>query len=345
MEKQPARPTLIEGGVGRKSSPAEQSGNVPQPSEDKRERLSPWKLGGLSVKELAKRVWGSINEDDVFGRSAQLAYYFFFALFPALIFLTALLGLLAGSSTRLHDSLLGYMATALPPAAFDLIRQTLEHTTKASSGGKLGFGLIAALWSATSGMTALEDTLNAVYNVRESRPLWKTYGIAILLTIIGSVLLVVALAVILYGNTAANFVSDHVGLGPVATWTWKIVQWPIALAFLAMVFSLTYYYCPDVDQRHWQWLTPGAVVGMAMWILASAALRTYLHFYDSYTASYGSLGGVMVLLLWFYVTGMMLLLGAEVNAEIENAAAKRGLPDAKHKGQKTPADPKEQQSA
>jgi membrane protein len=133
--------------------------------------------------------------------------------------------------------------------------------------------------------------------------------------------------------------ANHVGLGPLAIWSWKILQWPIAFAFLALVFSLTYYHCPDVDQRHWQWLTPGSIVGMLTWLIASAALRIYLHYYNSYTATYGSLGGVMILLLWFYVTGMMLLLGAEVNAEIENAAAKRGLPDAKQKGQKAPAAP------
>lgn len=308
--------------------------------EEKREQLSPWTLGGISLPELGKRVWKSTLDDDVFGRSAQLAYYFFVAVFPALIFLTALLGLLAGPGTRLHDSLLTYIGTALPPTAYELLRKTLDEATKGTGGAKIGFGLLATLWSATAGMTAIEDTLNAVYNVHESRPLWKTYGIAIALTVVCSILLIVALSVVLYGNALANFVGGHLGLGPVATWAWKIVQWPIALAFLAMVFSLTYYYCPDVDQRHWQWLTPGAVAGMTLWIVASFGFRVYLHFYNSYTATYGSIGAVLILLLWFYITAMMLLLGAEVNAEIENAAAKRGVPDAKHKGQKVPAEPR-----
>lgn len=301
-----------------------------------REELSPWKLGGLTVKELAKRVWGSLNNDDVFGRSAQLAYYFFLALFPALIFLTSILGLLAGPGTQLHDSLIRFMAQALPPSAFDLVSKTLEETTKASGGGKITFGLLATLWSATSGMVAVQDTLNAVYDVREERPFWKARSIALGLTVAGSILVIGALAVILYGNTLVTFVGNHIGLGPLATWTWKILQWPIALFFLSMVFAITYYYAPDVEQRHWEWLTPGAVVGMATWILATIALRVYLHFFNSYSATYGSLGAVIIMLTWFYVTGLMLLLGAEVNAEIENAAAKRGLPDAKHKGQKVP---------
>lgn len=337
--------------IGRKLAITDQRANQPSsrpqviqerpeqhPGQEKSEQLSPWRLGGLSVKELAKRVWASVNDDDLFGRSAQLAYYFFLALFPALICLTALLGIFAASSAQLRQSLLNYMATALPSTAYDLISKTLQHTTAASGGGKIGFGLLASLWSASAGVAALEDTLNAVYNVKDTRPLWKIYGIAASLTVVGGFLVMIALTVILYGNTLANFVADKLGLGPVATWSWKIVQWPIALFFLALVFSLTYYFCPDVDQRHWQWITPGAVIGMAAWIIASGAMRLYLHFYDSYTATYGSLGAVMILLLWFYVTGMMLLLGAEVNAEIENAAAKSGLPDAKHKGQKSPAD-------
>jgi membrane protein len=269
------------------------------------------------------------NDDDVFGRSAQLAYYFFLALFPALICLTALIGMLAGSGTRLHDSLLSYIATALPPSAYELISQTLEHTSQASGSGKVGFGLIASLWSATAGMRALQDTLNSLHNIHESRPIWKTYGIAVAMTVTCGVLVIVALAVVLCGDTAANFVAVRVGLGPFALWTWKILQLLIAFAFVALVFSFTYYYRPNVEQR-WQWLTPGAAVGIALWVLASAGLRLYLHFFNSYTATYGSLGGVLILQLWFYVAGMMLLLGAEVNGEIEKVASSAELADAEN---------------
>lgn len=328
----------------RKSHP-EHADVAPKSGGAGEKELSPWKLGGLSIVELGKRVWSSLNNDDVFGRAAQLAYYFFFALFPGLIFVSAVLGLLAGPGTQLHDSLLRYMSTALPGSAFDLIKQTLDQTTKASGGGKLTFGILAALWSATQGMAAVEDTLNAVYDVREGRPIWKSRGTALGLTVVCSILLIVALTVILYGNTLASFTGEHLGLGTAVTWLWKIVQWPVALFFLSLVFALAYYYGPDVEQRHWQWMTPGALVGMLTWIIASAALRVYLHFLNSYSATYGSLGAVMILLTWFYVTGLMLLLGAEVNAEIENAAAKSGKPDAKHKGQKVPASDKGNRAA
>jgi membrane protein len=299
-----------------------------------RKRRSSWDLGGLSVRRLALRVWTAANNDDIFGRSAQLAYYFFLALFPALICLTALIAMLAGSGTRLHDSLLSFIATALPPSAYELISHTLEHTSKASGSGKVGFGLIASLWSATAGMRALEDTLNSLHKIQESRPIWKTYGIAVAMTVTCGLLVIVALAVVLGGDTAANFVAVHVGLGPVALWSWKILQLLIAFAFVALVFSFTYYYCPNVEQR-WEWLTPGAAVGIALWVLASAGLRLYLHFFNSYTATYGSLGGVLILQLWFYVAGMMLLLGAEVNSEIKKAASSAELADIKQ----TPAAP------
>ncbi len=284
--------------------------------------ISPWKLGGLSQWQLAVRVWQSLNDDDIFNRSAQLAYYFFLAVFPALICLTSVMGLLAGSGSQLHSTLVNYLATVMPPGVFELVRKTLEHTIEKSSGSKISFGIIAALWSATAGMRALEDTLNAVYKVKESRPIWKTYGIAVAATVVCGLLVIVALIVILCGDTVVNFVSDRIALDTLATWSWKIVQLVIALAFVAVVFSFTYYFCPDIPRPRWRWITPGSLVGITTWVVASVALRVYLHYSHSYTATYGSLGAVMVLLLWFYVTGMMLLLGAEVNAVIDAAMAK-----------------------
>jgi membrane protein len=314
---------------------------APEPTSEQRERLSPWKLGGLSVAELSRRVWSSLNADDVLNRAAELAYYFFFSLFPALILLTAVFGLLAGPGTRLHQMLLQYMATALPGPAFHMVQKVLTETSEAAGGGKITFGLLVTVWSATAAMTAVQDTLNAVYDVTEERPYWKAKANAIALTAVCSILLVLALTGILYGNMLADFVGDQIGLGTVSRWIWKIVEWPIALLFLALVFSFTYYYAPDFKQRHWEWLTPGAAAGMTTWIIASLALRAYLHYFNSYSATYGSLGAVIILLTWFYVTGLMLLLGAEVNVEIENAAARPGVPYARHKRQKVPAADKE----
>lgn len=312
----------------------EHAGDRPVPPAARRDLPSPWKLGGLSVVELSRRVWDSINSDDILNRAAELAYYFFFSLFPALILVTAIFGLLAGPGTRLHEMLLQYMRAALPVTAFQMVQTVLTETSHAAGGGKITFGLLVTLWSSSAAMTSVQDTLNAIYDVPVGRPYWKAKGIAIGLTIVCSILMILTLIVILYGHMLARFLGNLVGMGTVAAWAWKIAQWPIALFFLALLFSLTYYYAPDLEHRHWEWLTPGAVAGIATWIIASLALRAYLHYFNSYSATYGSLGAVIILLTWFYVTGFMILMGAEVNAEIENAAARQEISDATRNGPK-----------
>jgi membrane protein len=157
------------------------------------------------------------------------------------------------------------------------------------------------------------------------------------LTIVCSILLLVALAIVLYGTDLANLAASRAGFGSVITITWSVVQWVVALEFLSMVFALVYYFAPDVEQRKWYWITPGATIGMVTWLIASIALRFYLRFFNSYSATFGSVGAAIILMTWFYVSGMMILIGAEANSAIENAAAKRGEPGAKQQGEKVPS--------
>jgi membrane protein len=283
---------------------------------------SPWRLHVSSARTLLKRVWTSSYEDGVYNRAAELAYFFFLSLFPGVIFITTLLGFVFKSNTQLTVLLLQYLSTTLPGTAFELIRTVITEVTRSSGSGKLTFGILAALWTANSGMSALEDALNAVYKVKESRPLWKTYGIALILTVSASLLIIAALTVFLYGGVLVQLVSNTVGLKPVFYWTWKIAQWPIALFFVSLVASMVYYAAPNLKQRCWQWLSPGALFATLGWIAASGLLRLYFHFFTSYAKTYGSLGAVMVLMTWLYVTGTMLLLGAEVNMVIEVAAVR-----------------------
>jgi membrane protein len=285
-------------------------------------RKSPWRLHVSSITTLLKRVWTSSYEDGVYNRAAELAYFFFLSLFPGVIFITTLLGLIFKSNTQLTVLLLRYLGTTLPGTAFALIRQVIIEITRSSGSGKLTFGILAALWTANSGMNALEDALNAVYKVKESRALWKTYGIALILTVSASLLIIAALTVFLYGDVLVQMVSNTVGLKPAFYWTWRIAQWPIALFFVSLVASMVYYAAPNLKQRCWQWLSPGALFATLGWIAASGLLRLYFHFFTSYAKTYGSLGAVMVLLTWLYVTGVMLLLGAEVNMVIEVAAVR-----------------------
>ncbi len=295
-----------------------------------------WKFGGLSLTALGKRVWSEIQKDEVFGRAAQLAYYFLLALFPLLLFLTSVIGVVMGAQTGLRESLFNYLGKVLPSSASQLVSTTVLEVSAASGGGKIAFGILAALWAASNGMGAITESLNIAYDVKESRPWWKTRLTAVGLTIALSVLIISALTLVLYGGHIAEYVAANYGFGSVFTTGWKILQWPIVLAFVLLSFALIYYFAPDVRDQSWVWITPGAVLGVTLWLLVSFSFRVYLHFFDSYSKTYGALGAVIVLMLWLYLTGAAILIGGEVNSEIEHAAAKAGQPDAKEAGEKAP---------
>jgi len=299
----------------------------------KEQLRSIWQLGGLTVRQLAKRLWTGITEDNVLGRSSELAYNYLLAIFPFLVFLLTLFGIFVSRSTQLQSNLFFYFAQILPPAAFQLVTKTIDEVIKSSTRGKLTFGIVFALWAASGGMTTMISVLNGAYRVRESRSWLRAHAIALGLTIAISLLLVSALVMVLLGGQVAEFAGAKLHLGSFAVMAWKVLQWPAALFLLVFAFSLIYYFGPDVKEQHWYWITPGSVFGVALWLAASFGLRAYIHFFNTYSKTYGSLGAVIILLLWFYVTGLAFLIGAEINSEIE-AAARRGHPEAKLPGQK-----------
>lgn len=293
-----------------------------------------WAYGGLTPLRLMKRVWNEYNEDDVGSHAAQLAYYFMLAIFPMVLFVLTLIGFLAHGNPQFQQQLFAYLARAVPPSANELIGKTIQEVTQAAGGLKMTFGIVFTLWSAMGGITAVMTSLNSAYDVEERRPLWKRYGIALGLTIAISVLIIVALGLILFGGRAAEYLAAHVGFGSTFVITWKIVQWPVAFVIMTFAFALLYFFAPDVKEQKWYWITPGALLGVLIWLASSVAVRIYLHFFDSYAKTYGSLGAVMILMLWLYVTGASIMLGGEINAEIEHAAAERGRADAKAEGEK-----------
>jgi membrane protein len=293
-----------------------------------------WQLGGLSLTQLAKRVWAEIQDDDLFGRAAQLSYYFLLALFPLLLFLTSLLGYFAQAGTELRGELLTYLSAVVPAQASTLINTTVDEVSKASGGGKLSFGLLAALWAASNGMGAICDALNVAYEVKETRSWWKVRLVAVLLTVALSVLIMSALVLVLFGGYIADAVAARLMFGSFFTTTWKILQWPLVLGFVLLAFALIYYVAPDLkERRKWAWITPGSVLAVLLWLLVSFAFRLYLHYFDSYSATYGSLGAVIILMLWFYLTGAAVLIGGEVNSEITFASEKLSKTDGKMRGE------------
>ena len=296
-----------------------------------------WNLGGLSVKKLTNLVYRGINDDYLLDRASALAYNFILALFPLMLFLLAVFGMFASQSASLRSNLFTYLGQVLPPDAAQVISKTLTEVTKNAGGAKLTIGILLTLWFASGGMTSMISGLNGVYEVRESRSFVKVRLIALGLTIAISVLIITALIAILTGDFAASYLGSHLGLGKATVIMWHILQIALALLFVILSFSLIYYYGPDLEEQHWYWITPGALIGVLLWVTASLGFRLYLHFFNSYSKTYGSLGAAMILLIWLYITGFSFLIGGEINAQIEHAAALRGHPEAKAPGEKKAA--------
>ncbi len=275
----------------------------------------------MNWKSFAGRLWKRTNDHDIFGRAAQLSYYFLLALFPLLLFLMTLLGYFAQAGSDLRHKLLTYLATVMPSSAVTLVQTTLDEISSGRGGGKLSLGILAALWAASNGMGAISDTLNAAYGVKEERPWWKVRLIAISLTIMVSIVIIVALAMVLYGGYIGDRVAVHFSLSAAFTIAWKILQWPIALVFLLVTFDLMYYFAPNNRRPRRKFWNAGAATAVGLWLLVSFAFRVYLHFFNSYSVTYGSLGALIVLMLWFYFTGLAILIGGEINSELERNVA------------------------
>lgn len=281
---------------------------------------STWKLGGLTFWQLARRVVHGIQEDDLFGRASELAYNFLLALFPLLLFILTLFGLFASRSSELQNSLLSYFADFLPPSAFQLLKAiTIEMAANATSG-KLTFGIVLTLWFASGGTSSMLSTLDAIYHVRESRTWLRGRVIALGLTIAILTLLITWLLIVLVGEYFSDWIAIKLHLTSIIVIAWKGLQWVAVVLFLTLAFSLIYYFGPSLEQRRWHWITPGSIFGEFLWLAASAGLRVYLHFFNTYTATYGSLAAIMILLVWLYVTGLSFLIGGEINAQIERTA-------------------------
>jgi len=287
-----------------------------------------WNLQGVPIKEILKRTWRGLIEDRVFGHAAELGFYFLFALFPTLFCASSILGLAARSAYQFYDKLINYMAVVIPTAALGTVLSTFNETTAAATSGKVTFGLIAAVWSASVGISAIQDTLNAVYRIEDSRSYIVARIQAIGLTILLTVIVTLGLGSMLMGDyfdRVAHRTIPEFLVRDAAVVAVRVISWTVASGLLALTFAVLYYWAPDSKKRRWHWLTPGGTIGIVGWLLASLAFRAYLYFFNTYTVTYGSLGAVIILLSWFYIIGLMLLLGAEINGQIEAGAAERML--------------------
>lgn len=287
-----------------------------------------WNFEGTPVWVVLKRTAKAFRDDELLSRAAELGFYFLFALFPLLISVSSIVGLTARNASTFYDKLLHYFAMVVPPSAYELVIQTFNETAKASSREKAVLGFVGGLWSASVGFVAIQDTLNAVYKVRETRPYWRARGRAILLTFLLSIIATVNLLVMFVGDFVAAHAYVHIWHQPLRMGVVigiRVVTRIIAFSMLMLIFSTIYYYAPNLKRRAWRWLTPGAAFGIITWMLASYGFRVYLRFFNSYSLAYGSLGAVLILLMWFYITGLTLLTGAELNSEIQASVAEKRM--------------------
>jgi membrane protein len=275
-------------------------------------------LGGLRVTELGKRIWQEVQEDNSFGYAAQLAYYFLFALFPFMIFLMTLVGYLP--IPNLMEQIMGLLGRILPQEALGLVRDNVNEVVSNQRGGLLSFGILLALWSSSNAVTAVMDAFNRTYDVQEGRPFWKVRLIAIALTIGIALFITVSMVLLIFGPQIGVWVANQFGLGRLFEIAWNILRWPMIVALIIVATAALYYFAPDVEQE-WKWLTPGSCIAVILIILTSLGFSYYVNNFGSYGETYGSIGAVIVLLTWMYLCGFFLLLGGEINSEIEHAAA------------------------
>jgi len=285
----------------------------------------------VSWTELAARTYREVMADDCLGLAAQLAYYFFLSLFPALLFLVAIVSFIPVAG--LLDAITTNLARVAPGEVLAIVQDQILKIAHEKNGGLLTLGMFGTIWSTSSGLNAIIDTLNQAYGIQESRPWWKVKLIALALTVALAVFIVTSFALVLAGPTLAEKIAAWAHMGPVFTWSWKILQWPLVFVLVSGGVGLIYYYAPDAVQE-WVWITPGSIFATTLWLAISLGFKFYVARFTSYNATYGAIGGVIVLMLWFYLSALAVLVGAELNAEIEHASPYGKDPGEKVAGEK-----------
>ena len=277
---------------------------------------------GMTWKDLLGRTWHRFWMDRVLDQSAMLSFYFLFSNFPLLLFLMTLLGLLLQSGNEFQDTLRHSLKVILPQAAASrLVDTTLGEISRGSGALELSTALVFTWWSASQGMLAVLRGIDVAYETAESRPWWKSYLVASGLTVACLLLFAGAFVLMIYGGRLSDVAVQLWGGGGSVAQAWQVLSGLLVLGCVLAAFNLIYRWGPNVSRRRWLWLMPGTLAGVAIWLLGSFGLKLYLSVFDSLTLSYGSVGAVIVLLMWLYLSGIAILVGAEVNAIVEKASA------------------------
>jgi membrane protein len=284
---------------------------------------------------MPKRSWGGVlkrtvkefQDDNLTDWAAALTYYGILSIFPALLVLVSILGLVGSGTTQ---TLIDNIGTAAPGSAKDIVTSAIKNlqSSKGSAGILFVAGILGALWSASGYIGAFTRASNAIYEVGEGRPFWKLRPQQVAITFVMVILLAAsAIAVVVTGGLADQ-VGDLVGVGSTAVQVWDIAKWPVLLVLVSLMIAVLYWAAPNVKQPGFKWISPGSVLAVAVWIIASGAFALYVANFGSYNKTYGSLGGVIIFLVWLWLSNVAILLGAEFDAELQRGreleAGRRG---------------------
>lgn len=273
--------------------------------------------GGLGFVELLKRTLKKFSDDEMPTFASALAFQMLFSLFPFMLFLIAVIGFL--QLPEFFDWIRQQAALFLPGQALDLVNEVVDQLQERKSG-LLSFGILFALWTASAGVRSMMIAMNSVYDVHESRPMWKRFPLSILYTLGIAGMLLLAAALMVSGPQVIGWLAAQVGLEEVVVTLWTWLRWPLIVVLLMFSVALFYYVTPDVEQE-FRFITPGSILSVVVWIIASLGFGFYVQNFSNYNATYGSVGAIIVLLMYFYISAAVMLLGAELNAVIEHHMA------------------------
>jgi membrane protein len=290
--------------------------SAPDP-EDSRKANSPTDLTRQAWVYVLRKTMREFGDDQCTDLAAALTYYSVLAIFPAAIALVSLLGVI-GQAQSSVNTVLQVLQPLVSPSTLSTIRPSLEQIAQ-SQGAGLGLviGILGALWSASGYVSAFGRAMNRIYEIEEGRPFWKLRPVMLLVTLVAILLVALILVMLIVSGPLATSIGNQIGLGSQALLVWNIAKWPILLAIVVLVVAMLYYATPNVKQPKFRWMSVGAGVAIVIWVLASVAFAFYVASFGSYNKTYGALAGVVVLLLWIWLTNVALLFGAEIDSELE----------------------------
>lgn len=281
-------------------------------------------LATIKWKTFFLKLYSKIFETDVLDRGAQVAFYFSFSLFPLLFFLISVFGLILESTETLKHELFSYLFQIMPRSAYELVQRTVEEIVESSSTGKLTVGILITLWSASAGMDSLRGALNSVYQLKETRPWWRTKVQAVILTFLSIILIGIALTIVFYGWQSVQVSLAFFGFEVTSPFVLVSLQWIAIILVMLLACEVIFNLLPNFHPFRWVWVTPGSVVSILMWVAFTGGFRLYLQYFNAYNRTYGSLGAVIILMLWLYLTAVAVLVGGAINSVLSEMEAHPG---------------------